>query len=110
MIPTLADAVVDALSVLVGIDDDLFWRGSPHAQLWGNNIEEWDPDSLPADIHGHPLRDVEPLHIHGISVKEIDGRMPMNAHERLYGLFAKVIQDGLDLMQIYIGAVALERY
>lgn len=102
MMPTLADAGVDALSVLVGIDDDLSWRGSSHGQLWGDNIEEWNPDPLPTDIHGHPLRDVQPLHIHGRPVKEIDGRMPANAHECLYGLFAKVIQDGHDLMQIYI--------
>ena len=27
MMPTLVDAGVDALSVLVGIDDDLSWRG-----------------------------------------------------------------------------------
>ena len=102
MMPTLADAGVDALSVLVGIDDDLSWRGSQHGQLWGDNIEEWNPDPLPTDIHGHPLQNTQPLHIHGRPVKEIDGRMPMNAHECLYGLFAKVIQDGHDLMQIYI--------
>ena len=103
MMPTLTDAGVDALSVLVGIDDDLSWRGSPHGQLWGDNIEDWNPDPLPTDIHGHPLRNtVEPLHIHGRPVKEIDGRMPANAHECLYGLFAKVIQDGHDLMGVYI--------
>ena len=76
MMPTLVDAGVDALSVLVGIDDDLSWRGSPHGQLWGDNIEDWNPDPLPTDIHGHPLRDTQPLHIHGRPVKEIDGRMP----------------------------------
>ena len=102
MMPTLTDAGVDALSVLVGIDDDLSWRGSPHGQLWGDNIEDWNPDPLPTDIHGHPLRDTQPLHIHGRPVKEMDGRMPANAHECLYGLFAKVIQDGHDLMGVYI--------
>ena len=102
MMSMLADAGVDALSVLVGIDDDLSWRGSPHGQLWGDNIEDWNPDPLPTDIHGHPLKSVEPLHIHGRPVKEIDGRMPMNAHECLYGLFAKLIQDGHDLMRVYI--------
>ena len=102
MMPMLAEVGVDALSVLVGIDDDLSWRGSPHGQLWGDNIEDWNPDPLPTDIHGHPLRDTQPLHIHGRPVKEIDGRMPANAHECLYTLFAKVIQDGHDLMQIYI--------
>ena len=102
MMPMLAGVGVDALSVLVGIDDDLSWRGSPHGQLWGDNIEDWNPDPLPTDIHGHPLRDTQPLHIHGRPVKEIDGRIPANAHECLYTLFAKVIQDGRDLMQIYI--------
>ena len=102
MMPTLVNAGVDALSVLVGIDDDLSWRGSPHGKLWGDNIEDWNPDPLPTDIHGHPLKSVEPLHIHGRLVKEIDGRMPANAHECLYRLFAKLLQDGHDLMRIYI--------
>lgn len=102
MMPELAAAGVDALSVLVGIDDDLSWRGSPHGQLWGDNIENWNPDPLPTDIHGNSLRDADPVHIHGRPVQEIDGRMPMTAHECLYGLFAKMIEDGHDLMQIYI--------
>ena len=102
MVPVLAEAGVDALSVLVGIDDDLSWRGSPHGQLWGDNIAEWNPDPLPTDIHGNPLQEAAPLHVHGRPVRAIDGKMPMNAHECLYGLFAKVIDDGHDLMQIYI--------
>lgn len=56
MLPDLANAGVDARSVLVGIDDDLSWRGSSHAQLWGDNIQDWSHDPLPTDIHGNPLR------------------------------------------------------
>jgi hypothetical protein len=104
MMPELADAGVDALSVLVGIDDDLSWRGSPHGQLWGDNIQEWNPDPLPADIHGNPLQETEPVHIHGRPIRKIEGRPPMAAHEFLHWLFARVIEDGHDLMRIYVEA------
>jgi len=102
MMPVLAGAGVDALSVLVGIDDDLSWRESPHGQLWGDNIEEWNPDPLPTDIHGNPLADPGSIHIHGRPVRKIGDRSPVNAHEFLHLLFARVIEDGLDLMRIYI--------
>ena len=60
LIPVLAEAGVDALSVLAGIDDDISWRGSPHAQLFGDHITEWQPDPVPP---GHPRR----------SIKEVGG-------------------------------------
>ena len=102
MMPDLVRGGVDVLSVLIGIDDDISWRGSPHAQLWGDNVTNWSPDPVPTDIHGHNMDKGEPLHYHGRLVKEVDGRMPLNAHECLYLLMAKVIDDGHDLMQIYI--------
>ena len=102
MMPALAGAGVDVLSVLVGIDDDLSWRGSPHGQLWGDNIQDWNPDPFPTDIHGKPLQGAEPVSIHGRPVREVDGRTPLNAHEFLHLLLAKLIDDGHDLMQIYI--------
>ena len=102
MMPDLAEVGVDALAVLVGIDDDLSWRGSPHGQLWGDNIAEWNPDPRPTDIHGHPLPEMARAHIHGRPMKDIGGRKPANAHEFLHRLFVKVIEDGHDLMRIYI--------
>ena len=43
MIDQLAGTGVDVLTVLVGINDDLSWRGSPHGELWG---ECWGAASL----------------------------------------------------------------
>ncbi|MAE59816.1 MAG: hypothetical protein CMJ49_00510 [Planctomycetaceae bacterium] len=102
IMPDLVRGGVDALSVLIGIDDDVSWRGSPHAQLWGDNVTDWSPDPVATDIHGHAIHKGEPLRYHGRLVKEIDGRMPINAHECLHLLLAKIINDGRDLMQIYI--------
>ena len=38
MMAPLADTAVDVVSVLVGINDDLSWRGSPHGELWGETM------------------------------------------------------------------------
>lgn len=102
LIPVLAEAGVDALSVLAGIDDDISWRGSPHAQLYGDHITEWQPDPVPRDIHGHPLKAEQAPHIHGRPIKEVGGRRPADAHEFLHLLLDQVIADGHELMQIYI--------
>ena len=102
LIPVLAEAGVDALSVLAGIDDDISWRGSDHAQLYGDHITEWQPDPVPRDIHGHPLKAEQAPHIHGRPIKEVGGRRPADAHEFLHLLLDQVIADGHELMQIYI--------
>ena len=110
MIPVLADCGVDALTALVGIDDDLSWRGSRYAQLWGDNVTDWNPDPMTSDIHGNKMDAGQTLHVHGRSVKAIDGKMPQNAHECLYGLFAQLIAAGHDLLQVYIdGALRFDR-
>ncbi len=31
---------VDAVSVHVGLSDEVSWRGSPHAELWGDNMAD----------------------------------------------------------------------
>ena len=102
MMPDLTRGGVDVLSVLIGIDDDIAWRGSKHAQMWGDNVTDWNPDPVPTDIHGHPMAKGKPLHIHGRPVVEIDGHMPLNSHECLHLLLAKIIDEGHDLMQVYI--------
>ena len=38
MIPVLADCDIDAPTTLVGIDDDLSWRGSHYAQMDADQI------------------------------------------------------------------------
>jgi hypothetical protein len=98
MIGPLRDAGVDLLSVLIGIDDDLSWRGSPHGQLWCDNVTEWDVDGVPTDIHGNPITDGA-VHIHG---RTTANRQATNAHEELFNTIAGVIDDGHDLMQIYV--------
>ena len=98
MIGPLRDAGVDLLSVLIGIDDDLSWRGSPHGQLWCDNVTEWDVDGVPTDIHGNPISDGA-VHIHG---RATANRKATNAHEELFNTIASVIEDGHDLMQIYV--------
>ena len=98
MIGPLRDAGVDLLSVLIGIDDDLSWRGSPHGQLWCDNVTEWDVDGVPTDIHGNPITDGA-VHIHG---RATANRQATNAHEELFNTIAGVIEDGHDLMQIYV--------
>ena len=77
MIGPLRDAGVDLLSVLIGIDDDLSWRGSPHGQLWCDNVTEWNVDGVPTDIHGNPISDGA-VHIHG---RATANRQATNAHE-----------------------------
>ncbi len=37
MIP-LADTGVDVICALVGVDDDLSWRGSPYGEVWGDTL------------------------------------------------------------------------
>lgn len=73
---------VDIVTVLVGIDDDLSWRGSPHGQLWGDNIKDWNPDD-----------DYSSASVGGMSMSDV---------ERLHANLAAVVDDGHDLMKIYI--------
>jgi len=82
ILDALEGTAVDIVTVLVGIDDDLSWRGSPHGQLWGDNVEDWDPDD---DATGASV-----------------GGMSMSDVERLHRNLAAVVDDGHDLLKIYI--------
>ena len=95
----LRAAGVDMLCALIGIDDDLSWRGSPHGQLWCDNVTEWNVDGVPTDIHGHPIRDGGGVHIHG---RPAANQQATNAHQELYHTIVAVIEDGHDLLQIYL--------
>ena len=57
MVP-LGDTCVDVVSVLVGVNDDVSWRGSAHGELWGetmgNDIGKVLPDG---DLNGSPAAD-----------------------------------------------------
>lgn len=82
ILDALRGTAVDIVTVLVGIDDDLSWRGSPHGQLWGDNIEDWNPD--------------------GDTAVASVGGMDMSDVERLHRNLAAVVDDGHDLLKIYI--------
>lgn len=98
LVGPLRDAGVDLLSVLIGIDDDLSWRGSPHGQLWCDNVTEWNVDGVPTDIHGNPIKKGA-VHIHG---RTTANQQATNAHEELFNTLLSVIEDGHDVMQIYV--------
>ena len=82
ILDALKGSAIDIVTVLVGIDDDLSWRGSPHGQLWGDNIENWNPDE-----------DSSTPSVGGMSMSDV---------ERLHANLAAVVDDGHDLMKIYI--------
>ena len=88
MLPALVANGVDALSVLVGIDDDPSWRGSPHGAMWGDEVLSWDPDP-DVDPDGKPVR------------KMTAGGYEMNRLEELHQCLEAVIEDGRSLMGIY---------
>ena len=85
----LVPAGVDALAGLIGIDDDVVWRGSPHSAMWGDDTEVWDPDP-DVDADGNPVR------------KMTAGGFELNRLEQLYNCMDAVIADGRELMKIYI--------
>ena len=82
ILDALQGTAVDIVTVLVGIDDDLSWRGSPHGQLWGDNIVDWNPDD-----------DTAAASVGGMSMSDV---------ERLHQNLAAVVDDGHDLLKIYI--------
>ena len=90
LLPMLAEAGVDGFAVLVGIDDDLAWRGSRHAQMWGDNITCWDPDAPGTTPRTNPPQ------------REQGEFRKMTGHQLLHANLVAVIEDGHDLMQLYV--------
>lgn len=90
MIDQLAGTGVDVLTVLVGINDDLSWRGSPHGELWG---ECWGADIrevLPAGDDGRPVPGVMPS---GDEIRPSD-LLQMNLQA--------MVDDGHDVFGLYL--------
>ena len=87
----LVGAGIEALSVLVGIDDAPSWRGSAHADMWGDHVEVWDPDP-DVDGRGKPIP------------KKTAGGADLSHLEYLHKCLEALIEDGRALMQIYIDA------
>ena len=72
----------DIVTVLVGIDDDLSWRGSKYGELWGDATKNWDPDND--------------------NTRDSVGGMAMSDVERLHANLAAIVDDGHDLMKVYL--------
>ncbi len=82
VLDALAGKGIDVISVLVGIDDDLSWRHSSHGSMWGENVQDWNPDG---DAHLDSV-----------------GGMNMSHVELLHKNLAAIQEDGRDLMKILV--------
>ena len=80
---TLAGTSVDVVSVNVGINDGLSWRGSAYGELWGQDDIGWYPDS-------------------GAELPSGEGVIPGASSELLQNNLAALVDDGHDVMQLYI--------
>ena len=81
----LADTGVDVICALVGVDDDLSWRGSPYGEVWGDTIGYSIDDLL--DENGQ-LRSAAAVHLEPSDLLQM-------------GLRA-LIDDGHDVYQLYV--------
>ena len=84
MVP-LADTCVDVVCALVGINDDLSWRGSPHGELWG--------ESMGMDI-GEVLPDGDSSPLPSLSEVRPQDLLQMNMRT--------IVDDGHDVFQLYV--------
>ena len=74
---------VDAFTAVAAIaGDGLTWRGSPNGHLWGDNVEDWDPD-----------RDPDRPAVGGMSMQRL---------EMLYSTLVMLVEDGHELLQLYL--------
>ena len=84
MVP-LADTAVDVICAMAGINDDLSWRGSAHAELWGETMGADIRDVLPDGDFGPPRA--------GPEVRQSDLlQMSLKA----------MVDDGHDVFQLYV--------
>ena len=86
MLVPLADTSVDVVSVLVGINDDLCWRGSPHGELWGETMGDSARHLLPG----------------GTSSQTSPVAMNMGPSDLLQINLAAMVDDGHDVFQLYV--------
>lgn len=81
-LPVLREAGMDALSILIGVDDGPAWLDSKFARPWGEDCPDWDPDGDPSahSVGGGTMADVAVIN--------------KTIHE--------IVEDGHDLMKLYI--------
>ena len=82
----LAETSVDAVSILVGINDDLCWRGSSHGELWGEHM-------------GTPVQNLFPG---DDSTRTSSIAMNMVPSDLLQMNLAAMVDDGHDVFQLYV--------
>ena len=84
MVP-LADTSVDVVCVLVGINDDLSWRGSTHGELWGETM-------------GGDIRDILP----GGGASAPPASVDIRPSDLLQMNLRAMVDDGHDVFQLYV--------
>lgn len=82
----LAETNVDVVSVLIGINDDLSWRGSPHGELWGDNMGD--------SFHK--------LFLDADSNTKSTAALGMGPSDLLQMNLRALVDDGYDVMQLYL--------
>ena len=84
MIP-LADTGVDVICALVGVDDDLSWRGSPYGELWGDTLGYSIDDLLTES--GEPRS---------------KAALNLEPNDLLQMALRAMVDDGHDVYQLYV--------
>ena len=88
LMPVLAASGMDAFSILIGIDGCPAWLDSEVAEPWGESCPDWDPD-----------RDPDAPAVGGASMGKI-ALINKTLHD--------IVDDGHDLMQLYIDSARAE--
>jgi len=83
----LAATSVDVVSVLVGINDDLSWRASPHGELWGENMGTSLSHLFPGGVESGPASSIG---------------MGMTPSDLLQINLAAMVDEGHDVFQLYV--------
>ena len=84
MVP-LSETAVDVVCALVGINDDLSWRGSPYGEVWGDTIGHSIDDLIAADgsFRSNLASGIEPSDLLQMGLRAM-------------------IDDGHDVFQLYV--------
>ena len=84
MVP-LAGAGVDVVCALVGVNDDLSWRGSPYGEVWGDTLGASIDDLVAADgtVRSSVALNIEPSDLLQMGLRAM-------------------IDDGHDVLQLYV--------
>ena len=86
MLVSLGDTCVDVVSMLVGVNDDLSWRGSEFGELWGENMGSDVNEVLPnGDLNASPPADAN-----------------IGSSDLLQMNLKAMVDDGHDVFQLFV--------